>query len=369
MNKQNNEEAPFSTGEDLASVGGAAATPPSNNGKLRFPEILHVLLQRAEDDVPRFNDVISWLPDGKSFRVHDPAAFERTVMPRFFQMTKYKSFVRQLNIWCFEMVEKSSREHPHHGGYTHQYLIRYRPEMCKLMKRVKIRGVYKRGQKSEETLPQRGPQLASNAGIIRLSTMFQDPNVHRHVSLPSNITSLGSHGALGGSASMMQNQGTGARSVVQDLLQGSQNRYQEAQSSRYVLPQHIGGPDFNNTAPISRNSDTLLDRFMLQLTNSSPDDNTLGSVTGEGGNGGQGIHHGGKLTPTMALDSEDMKYVMAGVKLGAQVCETMGIQDPDSHELPRSFLPPLQRDQGLETEEETTADKASSTDQRNLGNS
>ena len=38
------------------------------------------------------DDVISWLPGGKGFRVHKKEEFCETIMPNFFASSKYKTF-------------------------------------------------------------------------------------------------------------------------------------------------------------------------------------------------------------------------------------------------------------------------------------
>lgn len=82
--------------------------------QLRFPWKLHLLLERCEyehqqklaacvaegtnpasiPDMP-----ISWLPCGKSFKVHDKERFVREVMPSFFGTQSFKTFQRNLNLW------------------------------------------------------------------------------------------------------------------------------------------------------------------------------------------------------------------------------------------------------------------------------
>ena len=58
-----------------------------------FPWKLHAMLNLAERE--GFGGVVSWLPDGKSFKVHKPDSFVKTIMPNFFHQSKYKSFQRQ----------------------------------------------------------------------------------------------------------------------------------------------------------------------------------------------------------------------------------------------------------------------------------
>ena len=49
----------------------------------------------AAADEEGFSDVVSWLPDNKSFKVFDKTRFVNEIMPKhFFKASKYKSFQR-----------------------------------------------------------------------------------------------------------------------------------------------------------------------------------------------------------------------------------------------------------------------------------
>ena len=58
-----------------------------------FPWKLHKMLELADQE--GFDNIVSWLPDGRSFKVHDPSEFVEQIMPNFFLQSKYKSFQRQ----------------------------------------------------------------------------------------------------------------------------------------------------------------------------------------------------------------------------------------------------------------------------------
>ena len=62
-----------------------------------FPQKLHLILSTDGHD-----DVISWLEDGKSWRVYDKQRFIDEVMPNYFESAKWKSFLRQVNGWGFK---------------------------------------------------------------------------------------------------------------------------------------------------------------------------------------------------------------------------------------------------------------------------
>jgi hypothetical protein len=100
-----------------------------------FPWKLHEMLDDAEKE--GFDSVVSWLPGNKNtFRVHDSHDFVKTVMSRYFNQTKYKSFQRQLNLWGFRRVPNG----PERGGYEHSCFIRNEPRLCRHIRRRKIKG-------------------------------------------------------------------------------------------------------------------------------------------------------------------------------------------------------------------------------------
>ena len=69
--------------------------------KLPFPWKLHQLLDDVAND--GYEHIISWLPCGKAFRVHNPPVFAREIMMNYFRQTKYSSFTRRK----FGMVSNS----------------------------------------------------------------------------------------------------------------------------------------------------------------------------------------------------------------------------------------------------------------------
>jgi len=67
--------------------------------EFQFPAKLYEMLEIV--DSLGLSDVVTWLPNGRSFQVKDPTKFMELVVPRFFKATKYRSFQRQLNLWGF----------------------------------------------------------------------------------------------------------------------------------------------------------------------------------------------------------------------------------------------------------------------------
>lgn len=73
----------------------------SHTGRLRqqntFPIKLHSIIERAEID--NYSHIISWLPHGRSFQIHDNSMLLECILKKFFYISKFSSFQRQLNIY------------------------------------------------------------------------------------------------------------------------------------------------------------------------------------------------------------------------------------------------------------------------------
>lgn len=111
----------------------ASSTKRSGSTKKRppvFPKRLHDMLENAERD--GYSHVISWMPDGKSFKIHIDGSVdgedEKTIvaiLKRTFNQTRFKSFLRQLQLYGFERTYKG----PHRGECKHELFIRGRREL------------------------------------------------------------------------------------------------------------------------------------------------------------------------------------------------------------------------------------------------
>lgn len=76
-----------------------------------FPVKLHMILSN-----PEFQDIISWLPHGRSWRILQQKAFEERVIPLYFRHGRYSSFARQVNGWGFRRVTHGSD----YNSYYHE---------------------------------------------------------------------------------------------------------------------------------------------------------------------------------------------------------------------------------------------------------
>ena len=94
-----------------------------------FPVKLYDLLEKTN---PR---VVSWLPDGNGFTIHDPHVMCAQVLPRFFRHDRLPSFQRQLNLYGFRRVVKGAET----GAYRHTLFLRGRPDLLSGIRRPRVR--------------------------------------------------------------------------------------------------------------------------------------------------------------------------------------------------------------------------------------
>mmetsp|Transcript_6771 Transcript_6771/g.9919 ORF Transcript_6771/g.9919 Transcript_6771/m.9919 type:complete len:388 (-) Transcript_6771:140-1303(-) len=97
-------------------------------GRVTFPLKLHQILWNDS-----ISHIISWMSHGRAWKVHDQNKFEKEVMPKYFDMTKYSSFSRQVTGWGFHRINRG----PDKGGYYHEKFLRGMPALSKTMRRKK----------------------------------------------------------------------------------------------------------------------------------------------------------------------------------------------------------------------------------------
>ena len=104
----------------------------SSNSSNKFPVKLFQILQEAEH-TPYLADIVSWLPDGKSFKVHNKDEFSTSILPAAFGTNVYKSFQRNLHFWGFHNTRKGTSK----GVCSHSHFVRGRPDLLSKMRRVR----------------------------------------------------------------------------------------------------------------------------------------------------------------------------------------------------------------------------------------
>eukprot|EP00522_Entomoneis_paludosa_P017531 CAMPEP_0172453508 /NCGR_PEP_ID=MMETSP1065-20121228/10793_1 /TAXON_ID=265537 /ORGANISM="Amphiprora paludosa, Strain CCMP125" /LENGTH=359 /DNA_ID=CAMNT_0013205691 /DNA_START=172 /DNA_END=1251 /DNA_ORIENTATION=+ len=110
-----------------------------------FPQKLHQMLSDLERQ-DGGTDIASFLPHGRAFAIHKPRDFVKHVMPKYFRMSRFSSFQRQLNLYDFQRIT----EGPDKGSYYHELFVQGRPILSTMMKRNKIKGVKALKQQQEE---------------------------------------------------------------------------------------------------------------------------------------------------------------------------------------------------------------------------
>eukprot|EP00934_Nitzschia_sp_Nitz4_P000436 Nitzschia sp. Nitz4//scaffold29_size155292//115585//116142//NITZ4_002679-RA/size155292-exonerate_protein2genome-gene-0.24-mRNA-1//1//CDS//3329546511//436//frame0 len=78
--------------------------------------------------------VVSWLPCGTGFQIHNRSVFVNIVLPRYFENTKYKSFIRQLNLYKFHRCAVGNKQRVR-GAYRHPKFQRDHPDLLAELKR------------------------------------------------------------------------------------------------------------------------------------------------------------------------------------------------------------------------------------------
>ena len=76
-----------------------------------------------------YTDIITWLPDGKSFTIIRPKSFVTEILPGFFKSSKYSSFTRKLHRWGFQRHLRGEDA----GAFFHKHFIRGRLDLVDKM--------------------------------------------------------------------------------------------------------------------------------------------------------------------------------------------------------------------------------------------
>jgi hypothetical protein len=144
--QESGPHSPRSVLSDLSIEGSSASSLSSTSSHARqqeqqqqgnpavlFPWKLHEMLQNSLSESK--DNVVSWLPEGRAFKVHNVPVFVHDILPQYFKQTKYKSFQRQLNLWGFERLTSG----PMKGAYFHPSFLRDHPDWCKHLTRQRAK--------------------------------------------------------------------------------------------------------------------------------------------------------------------------------------------------------------------------------------
>jgi hypothetical protein len=116
VEQQTSGTATKSSYRDYSQVAAAEASPlhishATSTKEQTFPVKLHMILSN-----PDFEDIIAWLPHGRSWRILQQKAFEEKIIPLYFRHGRYSSFARQVNGWGFRRITHGSD----YNSYYHE---------------------------------------------------------------------------------------------------------------------------------------------------------------------------------------------------------------------------------------------------------
>lgn len=79
--------------------------------------------------------IISWMPHGRAWKIHNRELLMTEVVPKYFTMKKYQSFQRQINGWGFQLLNQAGNDK---GAYYHEYFLRGMPHLLVLIQRMPV---------------------------------------------------------------------------------------------------------------------------------------------------------------------------------------------------------------------------------------
>jgi len=98
---------------------------PRITSNKNFPETLFDIVSSEGN-----NQIISWLPNGKGFMIHDKQLFANIILPAYFDGAKFTSFTRRLKRWNFVRVQRG----PELGAYYNESFVRDKSEQVLKMR-------------------------------------------------------------------------------------------------------------------------------------------------------------------------------------------------------------------------------------------
>jgi len=114
--------------------------PPSNSNQndnavldyssrnQNFAEKLHAILS-----TPRYSSILRWNTNGDAFSIHDIPEFVNTIMPTYFQRSKFDSFTRRMRRWGFRRMERIEERGKGLVIFKCSSFRRDAPALCKSM--------------------------------------------------------------------------------------------------------------------------------------------------------------------------------------------------------------------------------------------
>ena len=93
----------------------------------------------VECDHDNLNHVFYWLPHGRAFMIDNLKKFEEIILPKYFKMDRYTSFLKQCHLYNFQRLTRGSGD-ASSGSRYHPFFLRGKMFLCRRVKRTKIKG-------------------------------------------------------------------------------------------------------------------------------------------------------------------------------------------------------------------------------------
>ena len=224
------------------------------------------------------DDVVAWLPDGKSFVIVNPELFVKQVLAPVFKHSKYASFVRKLHRWGFQRLTSGSGTDCFH----HPMFCKHRKELVKSISCMPRDGMIGRMDPESLELSSQGlPDLLSAspppslAGVEKFARIppasIQLAPITRMGLPPPSIVAEEETGSCGTSAAT----GTTAAHIAAPMLELAEvnvsiRSSNESHSSGPIMPTTAGSEDDDDSSTGSGNSDPshtgMLKRTLLHAS-------------------------------------------------------------------------------------------------------
>ena len=279
-------KAPKPSSSSSSSSSGSGRTP------YQFPWKLHQLLSDAEEN----NDehILSWLPGGMAFQIHDKPAFIKKYMPTYFNTQTYKSFHRSLNLWGFQSLKRGNTPHGMNmirmltaiknsnsgngtvrsgkgnnpittvGAYFHPLFVRGSPQLCTQMRRVNKNG----SSMAPTTVMKPSTETTGNGETIVAPTPSSSATTTTIITPSSSTTSsvvsscTGSSGSGSTTASSINKERCKAAiaGCGGDVSSSSSKKVNSKPTSTIVVP----SPDIQSSSSKAMVDSMLLTKMMIE---------------------------------------------------------------------------------------------------------
>ena len=102
---ENNDNIPYqsfhSKNEVIRTADMVPAEPMLLNKEsavdMRLPFVHKLYFMLNDMEAKGYDYIISWIGDGKGFKIHNPTLFEASIQPHYFRQSRLASFIRQVS--------------------------------------------------------------------------------------------------------------------------------------------------------------------------------------------------------------------------------------------------------------------------------